>query len=298
MNARIFFWGFFVLLFVSFQSLLVTSYNYEHVNVTTRANITNAAPEILEVLIDQDITLNAGGIKTIYCNATIRDWNGWDDLESVNATFYHSSSFSGDVDNGNTHYTNASCDFDQLDVGNPYLASAVCSFEVVHYANNGSWSCNVSTKDLYEAQDFTDWLVNTTSVNELFALNVTDVIDYGDLAVMDFSLDIPATITNFGNVDINVSVMGYGEVEGDGLGLVCEEGSDISVENQRFSLGSGSDWLTMTALSSSQQDAGLTLLQPTDVTNPVQSVIYWRLFVPPNPFGECVGTIRFTATMP
>ena len=295
MKTRLFFWGFFVFLFISLQSFFVFGYNFEYVNVTVRANITNAAPEVLQVVVDQDITLNAGGFKTVYCNATIRDWNDWDDVEVVNATLYHNSSFSGDVDNNNTHYTNASCDFDQLDVENPYLAYAICSFDVVHYANQGDWFCNVTALDNFS---FTGSLVNDTFINELFALNVTDVIDYGELAVMDFSGDVAATITNFGNVDINVSVLGYGEMEGDGLGLVCEEGSDISVENQRFSLSLGSDWLDMTALSDSYQDLGLTLLQPTDGTSPVQSIVYWRLFVPPNPFGACEGIIRFTATLP
>lgn len=298
-NKKRFFLIFLVLVLFSLQTNLdVFAYNFEEVNVTVKANITNAPPEVLEVLIDQDITLNAGGLKTVYCNATIRDWNGWEDLESVNATFYHSSSFSGDDYNGNLHYTNTSCSFVQLNEENPYLAAATCSFEVLHYANNGSWYCNVTAKDLYEQQNFTDWLVNTTSINALYALNVTSVIDYGDIAVQDYSEDVPATVTNFGNVDINVSVLGYGLIQGDGLGLVCDEGSNISVENQKFSLVFDSDWLLMTPLSQDYQDVGLTLSQPTDLSTPVQSTLYWRLFVPPNPFGECTGTLRFKATLP
>ena len=278
------------LLFFPYAS---AQYNYEHVNVTTRVNVTNSMPEVLEVLVDQDITLNAGGFKTVYCNATVRDWNGWDDLETINATLYHNaSSFSGDIDSGNSHYTNTSCDFDQLDVGNPHLALAICSFEVIHYANEGDWFCNVTAQDFY---GFVGSSENGTVINELYALNVTDVIDYGDLSVMDFSLDVLATITNFGNVNITVDVLGYGETEGDGLGLVCDLGDDIGVEHQRFSASVGTDWEDKIVLSSVNQDMGLMIPQATDLTAPTTWNTYWQLFVPPNPQGECTGNLRFTA---
>ena len=268
-------------------------YNYDHVNVTTRANITNAGPEIVEVLVDQDITLNAGGTKIVYCNATIRDWNGWDDVVLVNATLFHSSSTHESADNNNTHYTNASC-FNTGDDAE-FLAFYSCGFEVIHYANNGTWSCNVTAEDTFS---FTDSLSNTTTINALFALNVSDTIDYGDLAVTDTSANISAFITNFGNVNINVSVLGYGATEGDGFGLICEQGSNITVENQRFGIDSGDDWDLKVPLSSTNQDMSITLLQPTDLTAPVIRETFWQLYVPPNPFGLCTGTVRFTATAP
>ncbi len=287
-----------ILTFAVFSLVLlissVSAYNYEDVDVITRANITNAVPEILEVIVDEDITLNAGGVKTVYCNASIRDWNGWEDVIAVNGTFfYEPDSFSGDVDDGNLHYTNSSCEI--YDNDGEYIAYSSCTFEVLHYANNGDWVCNVSAEDSF---GFVDSLENETTINELYALNVTDTIDYGDLSVLDYSPDVLSSITNFGNVDINVSVLGYGVEEGDGLGLVCDEGSNITVENQRFSLDTDNLWEEKTALSSDYQDVGITLLQPTDATSPVESSLYWRLFVPPNPFGECVGTLRFTATVP
>ena len=277
------------LLFFPYAS---AQYNFEYVNVTTRVNVTHSMPVVLEVLVDQNITLNAGGFKTVYCNATIRDWNGWDDIDVVNATLYHISSFSGDSDSGNTHYTNASCDFVQLDVSDPYNASAVCTFEVIHYANSGDWFCNVTAEDFY---NFTGSLENDTFIHELYALNVTDVIDYGDLAVMDFSFDIPATITNFGNMNITVDVLGYGETEGDGLGLVCELGDNIGVEHQRFTPSSGVAWDDKTILSHLNQDMGLMIPQATDLSAPSNHTTYWQLFVPPNPQGECTGNLRFTA---
>lgn len=281
-----------VTLFSFHTEITAQPYNYEYVNVTTRANITNAAPEILSVLISQDITLNAGGTKIVYCNASIRDWNGWTDVIFVNATFFHETSSHEAINNGSVHYTNASCE----NTGNDgeFITEYSCSFEVVHYALNGSWTCNVTAEDSFF---FTDSLANTTTINELYALNVTDTIDYGDLNVTDTSADIPATITNIGNMNINVSVLGYGLTQGDGWGLVCEQGSNITVENQRFAIAPAIDWLSKTPLQETNQDMSITLNRRND-SAPVTFTTYWQLYVPPNPFGLCTGTIMFTATAP
>lgn len=279
-----------LVLFLSLQS--TAQYNYEERNVTTRVNITDAIPEILNVTVDQDITLNAGGERIVTCNATIRDWNGYQDLDTVNATLYYFLNQSGDPDSGNVHYTNSSC----LETSNDgeFIGNYECSFSVLYYANNGTWFCNVSVNDTF---GFTDSAFNDTSINALFALNVTEVIDYGDLAVTDTSPDISANITNFGNMDINVSVLGYGATEGDGYGLICDFGGNINVEHQRFS-GYSVSWDDKTPLSASDQDMNITLLQATDATAPVVWETFWQLYVPPNPFGECTGTLRFTAMVP
>jgi hypothetical protein len=280
---------FYLLLFLP---SFVEAYNYEHVNVTSTVNITDAMPEILAVEAEQDITLNAGGNTTITCNATIRDWNGFNDLSSVNGTFYYYLNESSDPDHRNVHYTNASCE--EVSNDGEFIANYTCSFTLAYFANNGSWSCNVTAEDTF---GFTDSANNTTSINALFALNVTDVIDFGDLAVTETSSNITANITNFGNMDINVSVLGYGEVEGDGVGLVCEHGGNISVENERFS-GIEVPWDNKIPLAATAQDMNITIPQATEESNPEIWSSYWQLYVPPNPFGECNGTIRFTATAP
>ncbi len=281
-----------LLLVLAFSFHVSAQYNYEYVNVTTMVNITDAMPEILNVTVEQDITLNAGSTRAVTCNATIRDWNGYQDIDTVNATLYYHLNQSGDPDSGNVHYTNTSCIEDSND--GEFIANYTCTFNVVYYANAGDWFCNVSVNDSF---GFTDWDYNETSINELFALNVTDVIDYGDLAVTDTSPDISANITNLGNMDINVSVLGYGETEGDGLGLVCEFGDDIAVEHQRFS-GLSVPWDDKIPLAQTDQDMNITLSQATDATAPVTWETFWQLYVPPNPFGLCTGTLRFTATSP
>ena len=284
------------LILVAFVIALTTSnfvqaqYNYDHVNVTARVNVTNAAPEILNLSLPSSITLTAGGIRTVFCNATIRDWNGFNDIDNVNATFYYYLNESWHQDDENEHYTNLSCA--EINNDGVYIANYSCSFQVQYFAYNGSWTCNVSVSDNY---NFTDTDNLSTTINALFALNVTDVIDYGNLSIGDYSENITATITNFGNSNINVSVLGYGLVQGDGVGLVCSQGTNISVENQRF-YNSLVEWNIKNPLSAVNQDMNLTLLRQVDDLTPVTWNSYWQLFVPPNPFGVCTGTVRFTAT--
>lgn len=281
---------------ISLSATTVISYNYDHVNVTSTVNVTNAPPTILDIQIDGEvgnITLNAGGFKTVYCNATIRDYNGFDDINVTNATFYYFLNSSSDSDDNNEHYTNASCVESAND--GQYVANYSCSFQVNYFANNGTWYCNVSVND---SLAYKDDGTNTTGVNKLYALNVTDVIDYGNLSVTDTSNNITATVTNFGNTDINVSVLGYGLTQGDGIGLVCSVGTNISIENQRFSSNPADDWAAKTQLAITNQDVGATLTQQTDDVTAVTQNTYWQLYVPPNPFGVCNGTVRFTATVP
>jgi len=287
----------FGLLLLSFVLTLLVlpsslAYNYEHVNVTATVNVTNAGPEVIEVRPEDPIVLSAGGYKTVSCNTTVKDWNGFNDIDSVNATLYFYLNDSSDPDDEDEHYTNASCAEISNDGG--FEANYSCTFEVRYFAKNGTWTCNISVNDTlsYDAS-----LSENTSVSALYALNVTDVIDYGELSVTDTSDNVTATVTNFGNMAINVSVLGYGETEGDGLGLVCEQGSNISIEHQRFS-STPLPWDSKTPLASTAKDMGITLSKPTSESNPITHDTYWQLYVPPNPFGRCNGTVRFTATAP
>jgi len=277
-------------------TLIVTkasAYNYEHVNITSKVNVTNAGPEIISTSIESPIILNAGTTKIVYCNATVRDWNGYADIDNVNSTFYFYLNESDDPDDNNVHYTNGTCE--EVSNDGEYLANYSCSFETYYYANNGTWRCNISVNDSYSYDDSN--LTSDAAINALYALNVTDVIDYGNLSVTDTSENITATITNFGNLAINVSVLGYGQTEGDGIGLVCEHGSNISVENQRFS-GIETTWENKVELGTTNKDMNITLAKQTEPMTPITATSYWQLYVPPNPFGLCTSTVRFTATAP
>lgn len=288
-----------VVILVTFVSIVgfVSSLNYDMVNVTVKVNVTGSFPEVKYVVVGApapaNITLNAGSTRLVQCNATIRDYNGFNDLTGVNATFYYQLNLSNQSDDKNEHYTNASCNETAND--GQFIANYSCTFDVMYAAFNGTWYCNVTATD---NKNFTGSANNSTRINPLYALNVTDLIDYGNLSVTEYSANKTAVVTNFGNMAINVSVLGYGQSQGDGLGFVCQFGTNISIEYQRFSPSASDGWAAKTPLSATNQDMRSTLARQTNDAVPVNLTTYWQLYVPPNPFGLCTGTVRFTATKP
>ena len=263
--------------------------NSRNYSVETRVNITNAKPEVLQVLFGPAITLTAGGTKTVECNVSVRDYNS--DFGNVNATLFHISSTLSAADNNNTHYTNGSCA--QTVVDGRY-ANYTCTVPVYYYALNGTWNCTATAND---SKGTTGSRTNSTSVNALYAINVSAVIDYGNLSIEDTSENTTANITNFGNVPINVSVYGYGNQSNDGLSFVCEFGN-ISVGMQKYSVNDTALYAEKYNLTSSQTNmSGLRIEKQTDPAVPSFNTTYWQLYVPPNPFGLCNGTVVFQAEL-
>jgi hypothetical protein len=278
--------------------------NHKNVTVLTHVNITNSKPDVLNVTVYEalnfsarNITVSAGSFKTVFCNATIRDWNGFNDVIYVNATLWHIATSSFDaVDDNNSHYTNSSCTLNSTGSSSE-LGSYICAFDVIYYSNNGTWNCNVTVMDNINKTGFG---YNRTTLYPVYALNVTDGIDYGNVAVEDYSADVGANLTNLGNMPINISVEGYGARRGDGLAMNCTV-SNISVQYEKFGLSSGLDYLTnMTSLTGTLGGSlisNLTVLKQNTST-PIVNSTFWKLYVPPNPAGNCTGYIIFTALAP
>jgi hypothetical protein len=273
-----------------------------NVSVDTTVNITNAIPEVLFVQIESgalNITLNPGTTKAITCNATVRDWNGGSTVVNVTAIFYHNSSSNGATDDGNDHYTNSSCFLGNFD---NYTRNVTCTFPVWYYANMGNWTCNVTAFDgnvtfNESVQNYSRSNFNRTNIDALLALNVTPLIDYGNLSVGDTSDPQQGNITNLGNRNINISIRGFSNTSylPNGLGLVCDIGN-ITVQNEKYNIIGGTNPATYINLSNVSTSIGnLTVLQQTNDSQQVINTTYWVLYVPPNPFGRCNGTIVFQA---
>jgi len=262
--------------------------NYRNVSIDTQVNITYAEPIITSVRVDSSVTLTAGDVKVVSCNASITDYSGFGFINFTNGTLYHNSSSSGAPDDNNTHYSNASCAM----TGNSTIyANFTCNFSVYYYALNGTWWCNVTVQDIVGANVSR---ANSTTVNALLALNVTALINYGDLPVGGTSTNQTADVTNIGNSPINISVRGYGSVPNDGLAFVCMSGN-ISVGNQRFSANASAGYASKTPLTSAFQPIQNISIAKQNDTNLKINTTYWQLYVPPNPFGQCNGTIVFQA---
>jgi len=286
---------------VTFSESYSIGPNYKNISVDTTVNVTNSKPEVLSVIVNngQNITLNAGTTVLVECNASVRDFNGGSTIANVTGTFYDNRSdteFS--PDDNNSHYSNSSCT--QTGV-NGFFANYTCGFNVLYYANetptNTNWACNVTANDVYNFNG-TDYgaLANYTAINTLLALNVTALIDYGNLAVQDTSTDQEANVTNFGNVGINISVYGYGATQGDGLAMVCDQGN-ISLNNEKYALTPGGDFATQytNLTGTGTQVTNLTVNHQWNDSQQQINQTYWRLYVEPNPFGVCNGTVVFQA---
>jgi hypothetical protein len=273
--------------------------NNRNVTIDARVNITNAPPIVLNVIINggaTNITLNAGSQKRIECNATVLDYNGGSTVENVTAQFFASGTSWNSSDDNNTHYTNATCSLGNYDA---YTRNVSCGFNVQYHTNAGAWRCNVTAIDPYSFNNASknQSNYNTTFIDALLALNVTQMIDYGDLATGDLSAAQQANVTNLGNRNINISVRGFGNASflPDGIGMYCEI-SNIPVYYQKFNLIGGADIAQYTNLTNtSRQITGLTVLQQTNDSQQVINSTNWVLFVPPGPFGRCNGTIVFQA---
>jgi len=275
------------------------SANYKNVTVWTHVNITNSRPEVLNITFQdsantslKNITLNAGGLKDVQCNVTVRDWNGFNDIVYLNATIWYAptSNISAPNDN-NTHYTNSSCSLNGSI--SAYVGWYVCDFNVIYYANNGTWMCNATVID--NASTNGTGMGNGTFY-PVYALNVTDGIDYGNAAVESFAGNVTANITNLGNMPINITVEGYGAGRGDGLAMNCSLGGNITVSNERFATANVA-WALKTPLTGNSQPlSNLTMLKQNS-TALITNSTYWQLYIDStnNPGGNCTGNIIFSA---
>jgi len=297
-----------IVLYLALASLSTYSFsqgpNNRNVSVDTRVNITQSLPTVLGVFISDgfgnvtNMTLNAGTFKTIYCNASIQDFNGGATILNVSSTFFRNTTGvnTSSPDDNNTHYTNASC---TGAAPSGFFRNFTCGFRVQYHADPGRWICNVTAMDSYT--NFTAGIGNqsnhnVTNINALLALNVTTLIDYGNLAVGDVSTPQQANVTNLGNMNINISVKGYGLNISDGLAMVCEQGN-ISIQYEKYNISDGGQVPTnyINLSNTLTQVPGFTILQQQNDSAQTYNTTYWLLVVPPNPFGICNGTVVFQA---
>ncbi|MBR9702856.1 hypothetical protein GOV10_02380, partial [Candidatus Woesearchaeota archaeon] len=264
--------------------------NYRNISVDTQVNITNSNPVITSISLSEpaNITLNAGGTYTLECNVSVRDYNNWDDIDTVNATLLREGTAYGAALNNNTIYRNSSCTRYQQ---GGFYANYTCAFDVLYYSEPGAWNCSVYVNDSYDVQHNA---TNQTHIDGFLALNVTTLIDYGQMDIGQTSLNKTANITNFGNLPINVSVYGYGATGGDGLAMVCTVGN-IPIVNEKYSPVLTDDFAAKVSLSGTPTQI-VALTTPKQTTNnQVINTTYWQLYIPPNPAGLCNGTVVFQA---
>jgi len=251
---------------------------------TTTVTITNATPTISSFLRGS-VTLSEGVSVSATSTGTASDNNGCSDIQSITATFYDSSA------------TSSSCGADN---NNCYIASCAtttcsgtdsdfnCSTTVQYFANNSSgWRWYATVTDAAPSSGTST--TATTTIAQLNALDVTNAIAYGSLALGGTSATgATTTVTNTGNkngMDAQVSAA---------AAMTCTSGT-IAQANQHYATTtSGFTYGSGVALSDTPTAATLSIAQRTSATT--TGNIYWKLQAPAtSTAGTCTGVNTFTA---
>lgn len=294
----------FLFIFI-FPDYVFAGFGEDNVTVKTNLTVGNSAPNIIEILVDEDvpITLIPNNTKKINCTARIEDYDTDTDVQIVTAVFFDpAQANAGSPDDNNSHYTNGSCRID-TSYGNEYELMAHCLFDIWYYANASDWNCSVTAIDSFPYQ-VTE--TNSSTILPLLALGLPDIIQYGTVNATYVSEENVTNVTNLGNVKINLSLSGYGFLENDGNAMNCSLGpvENISIEYEKFNLTD----TTPGDLTYVQFIGNYTNLTSYPVTkefnldyrrnenyNEAWNYSYWRIYVPTGVAGTCQGNIIFGA---
>jgi hypothetical protein len=142
---------------------------------------------------------------------------------------------------------------------------------------------------------------------DLLAVGLPDSINYGTVNATYVSLEQVAAVSNAGNVELNLSLSGYAQTEGDGLAMNCSSGRDgvIPIDHEKYNLTETTPgevsltvfenlYLNLTS-SPVVKEFNLNARQD-DVIDDAVKDSFWRIYVPRGAAGTCQGNIVFGAT--
>ncbi len=273
--------------------------------VTMQVSLSNAAPLVGAIsCTPSSLTPSAGVNTTVFCNATLTDTNGWNDINqsSMNATFYLSATPKDAADDLNIHYSNGSlssagtaCTFTG---GSGNTVEAQCNFTTRYFITPGTWTVNFTVNDT--AGDMA--ISNSTSytVETILGLNIVEsLVNFGSLSLSETSTEKTTTLQNLGNtlIDVNLSMAG-------GI-LDCPDPySDLDIDGTdgiRYNLTTSFTFtqgiaLTDTATPYTEFDANYYNATGT-ADGTTSKDLYWLLRVPASGVGgTCTGTTTIVAT--
>ncbi|MFH1290066.1 MAG: hypothetical protein ABIH92_01520 [Nanoarchaeota archaeon] len=291
---------------ISFANITVTGAGFDIMpNMTL-----NSPPSVVSVKVDDslespvgEIDLTPAATTNVVCEGVVYEYDGENSLINVTAEFFDNAVSSyGSTDDNNDHYQNNSCDLN-VSYGDSNDVYFNCSFQVEYYANSGSWNCTVRAEDNPSTFGYGN---NLTNINSLLALSIPSPIDFGVVNVAAVGPEEQVNVTNVGNVEINLSLSGYGATLNDGLAMNCSLGENISEGYTKYNLTASNPgdltlsqfeslYLNLTSnvlirrfdLSYRHNDTAMYL----DDTN----FTYWRTYVPGGVLGDCSGNIVFGA---
>jgi hypothetical protein len=262
--------------------------------------IRDSLPTITQIVVDDyetadpridNITLNGASTRTVMCNGTATDTDGFADKVAVNATFYDTAVAYNAADNNNTHYTNSSC-YKYGGVSNSVNFN--CTFNVYYYANSTSWRCNATAYD-NAGQNAT--ATDDNYIDELIAIDSsTAYVNFGTVSAGTTSAEKTFTAINVCNVRLDLSM--------NGTDFNCPINPDITVGMLKYNCTTAgqnfdTQMANLTTVATITYCTAFDLAKKilTDTSNSTKDN-YWKLFVPIGTVGaqNCNSTVRVAAT--
>lgn len=294
----------------------------ENQTVRTILNISNAKPIIYDILLDDSVSsparqieLTANDTVDIFCNISVTDFNGFEDinLSNVSAILWRNDSnvdFHESANDFNSRYENSSCNT-VIDACTSITAdntSCECRFAVQYFAYNGSWTCQARVEDAGGISSplliLNDTRNTTSEVQTLVGVAADGTLDFGDVAASQTSPEIDFNISNVGNVILNYSFYVFGGAD-DGtlanltnypnVSMVCEQGGNITDTAMRYDVNTGTAYAAMNRVNSSPIGVVGLVGHPREddvLTNSGNETneTFWRIRVPITVGGTCEGS--------
>jgi len=262
---------------------------------STEKIVINRKPFIYNLTANNNNTIDLvpAQNKTIICNGSVVEKDGFVDILSIDATLYSTDLGKNYLspDNRSNHYTNSSCTFTN-NPGNEQIYT--CAFSVDYYAVNGSWECRVEVTDYNNSVHS---LIDSAEINPLTAIGVNNnILDFDQLQAGGTSPEKTLNFINYGNINFDVEFFAFANTENDELAMDCEQG-DIPLLYERFNLTSGVDYNLMSPVRGKSDP----ILLDVDISRKIWSgpdslrAIYWKLRIPSSREGVCNGKLIFTA---
>jgi len=261
----------------------------------------NSFPNVTSVLVDDsiktpenEIDLIAASTRKVVCEAVVEEYDN-QSLNNATARFFADSSFYGDSDDNNTHYTNNSC-FMNSSYGNQGQTKINCSFQVQYYANSENWTCVIEAEDNLSVEGNGS---DKTFINSLLSIGAVSEVGFGNISKGTVTDETVLNITNYGNVEVDLSLYGYGGQEDDNLSMTCKTGN-ISIDYTKYNLTASNPGERNLSeienfylnLSSNPVSRDFNLGYRTDdfINNAIKPT-YWRVYAPESIEGNCSGNI-------
>lgn len=255
--------------------------------IATTVEVTNVAPTVGTVTPTSPVVLSEHTTVVVACSATVTDQNGWEDVTSVNGTFYLVSVGLGCTPNDANCYVNVTC---ALSGGSGTTVTATCNYAVKWYAqastDEGNWRCAITAIDsvVHKATNS-----SITTVSDLVALDITAPLAFGTMIVGQTSAsDKTVNVTNTGNVRIDLNV--------NGTAMTCTSGS-IAASYLHYNMSESIAYASMSALTGTAADTKEPLKTGFNLAEGAAQMdnTYWKINIPAGVTGTCSGALTVTA---